>query len=99
VSAPDPGRPGDEAGSAVCRIVASVLPRAVARRGITPEMDLRADLGLDSVALMSIVFLFDEELGIDAFGRTEAFVKAQRVADLIDVVRGPSGRGGGEAGT
>ena len=42
---------------AICRIVAT----ACATSGVTPEMSLRGDLGIDSLGLMSVVFLLDEE--------------------------------------
>lgn len=35
----------------VCRIAASVLPADVTEAGVAPGMDLRADLGMDSVGL------------------------------------------------
>lgn len=71
----------------ICRIVASVLPAAVTRGGVAPGMDLRADLGMDSVGLMSVVFLLEEEVGIDAFAYVQQFIAAQRVADIIQIVR------------
>lgn len=71
----------------VCRIVASVLPADVTKAGVAPGMDLRADLGMDSVGLMSVVFLLEEEVGIDAFAYVQEFIEAQRVADLIQIVR------------
>lgn len=72
---------------AVCRIIGSVLGRPATGAGVAPEMDLRADLGLDSVGLMSVVFLLEEELGIAAFDHVQAFIEAQQVSDIIEIVR------------
>ncbi|MEO3787442.1 phosphopantetheine-binding protein [Actinocorallia sp. B10E7] len=71
----------------VCELIGSVLPRASAKGGIKPSMSLRSDLGVDSVGLMSIVFVLEEQAGIDAFGYVDRFVKAEYVSDIIDIVR------------
>lgn len=71
----------------ICRIIGSVIPKAAAKAGITPSMSLRADLGIDSLALMSIVFVLEEKIGIDAFGKVDQFVGAERVSDIIKIVR------------
>jgi acyl carrier protein len=71
----------------VCRLIASVLPKAVAKHGISPEMNLRGDLAVDSLGLMSIVFVLEEKLGIDAFSQVDRLVRAEHVSDLIAIVR------------
>lgn len=50
-------------------------------------MHLHRDLGVDSVGLMSIVYLIEEHTGIDTFSRVDAFVSAQHVSDIIEIVR------------
>ncbi|WP_255950803.1 acyl carrier protein [Streptomyces odontomachi] len=71
----------------ICQIIGSVIPKKAAKAGITPAMSLRADLGIDSLALMSIVFVLEEKIGIDAFGKVDQFVGAERVSDIIKIVR------------
>lgn len=71
----------------ICRIIAGALPKQSARNGISPDMSLRGDLGIDSLGLMSIVFVLEEQAGIDAFSRVEEFVGAESVSDLIAIVR------------
>ncbi|WP_069768144.1 MULTISPECIES: acyl carrier protein [unclassified Streptomyces] len=71
----------------ICRLIASVLAKKAAKNGVSPEMSLRADLGVDSLTLMSMVFVLEEKTGIDAFGRVEQFVGAESVADIIKIVR------------
>jgi len=68
----------------ICRIIAGAVPRA---GSITPSMSLQADLGVDSVGLMSIVFLLEEHTGIDAFEYVQEFIAAEYVCDLIAIVR------------
>ncbi|MGW7489040.1 acyl carrier protein [Streptomyces sp. NPDC054786] len=72
---------------AICQIIGSVLPKAAAKGGVTPSMNLRADLGIDSLALMSIVFVLEEQAGIDAFSKVDRFIGAEDVSDIIDIVR------------
>lgn len=71
----------------ICQIIAEVLPKAAVKGGVSPAMDLRGDLGVDSVALMSIVFVIEEKLGFDAFSHVQEFIEAERVSDIIDIVR------------
>ncbi|WP_369171282.1 acyl carrier protein [Streptomyces sp. R28] len=71
----------------ICTIIASVIPKKAAKGGIRPDMSLRGDLGVDSLALMSIVFVLEENTGIDAFGQVDRFVAAEFVSDIIDIVR------------
>ncbi|MFE5868463.1 acyl carrier protein [Streptomyces roseifaciens] len=71
----------------ICRIIASAIAQKAAKKGVSPEMSLRGDLGVDSLTLVSIVFVLEEKTGIDAFGRVEEFVRAESVADIIKVVR------------
>ncbi|WP_058041424.1 acyl carrier protein [Streptomyces roseifaciens] len=71
----------------ICRIIASAIAQKAAKKGVSPEMSLRGDLGVDSLTLVSIVFVLGEKTGIDAFGRVEEFVRAESVADIIKVVR------------
>jgi acyl carrier protein len=79
-------RPSRTAEETVCLVIGQALPGA-AIGTVTPSMDLRGDLGVDSVGLMSIVFLLEEETGIDAFALAEDFVAAERVDDIVAIVR------------
>lgn len=71
----------------VCKLIGSVLPKSATKRGVAPSMNLRSDLGVDSVGLMSIVFVLEEQAGIDAFSHLDRFIQAQQVSDIIDIVR------------
>jgi acyl carrier protein len=73
--------------AAICRIVAGAVPRAAAKGGVTPSMSLQGDLGVDSVGLMSIVFLIEEQTGIDAFDYVQDFISAEYVSDIIAIVQ------------
>jgi acyl carrier protein len=54
---------------------------------VLPSTNLRRDLGLDSVGLLSIAFIIEEQTGIDAFEHAQGFIQAQTVSDLIDIAR------------
>lgn len=69
----------------ICRIIGSAVPGGV--KSVRPSMDLRRDLGIDSVGLMSIVYVLEEQTGLDAFAHVEEFVRATSVADIIAIVR------------
>lgn len=70
----------------VCSIIAGVLPPASAKGGVTPSMSLRGDLGIDSLGLMSLVFVLEEQTGIDAMSCLDRFIAAESVADVVTVV-------------
>lgn len=71
--------------STVCAIIASVLPRAGAG-AVEPSMSLQGDLGLDSVGLMSLVFVLEEQTGVDTMSCLERFIEAEYVRDVVDIV-------------
>ena len=70
----------------VCKIIASVLPRSSVKGGVTPSMSLRGDLGIDSVGLMSIVFVLEDQAGVDTMNHLEEFIAAEYVRDIVAVV-------------
>ncbi len=70
----------------ICHIIGS----AIAHReedGITPSMHLRHDLGIDSIGLMSIVYMLEEQMGVDVSTHVNEFVSAEHVFDIINIVR------------
>jgi acyl carrier protein len=72
---------------AICQIIGSTLPKSARKSGVTPAMSLRGDLGVDSIGLMSIVFVLEQKVGLDAFSHVQEFISAQHVSDIIDIVR------------
>ncbi|GLZ51893.1 acyl carrier protein [Actinomycetospora sp. NBRC 106378] len=76
--------PVDE--STVCSIIASVLPRASVQGGVEPSMSLQGDLGLDSVGLMSLIFVLEEQTGVDTMSCLERLIEAEYVRDVVDIV-------------
>ncbi|MBE1583961.1 acyl carrier protein [Nonomuraea angiospora] len=69
---------------ALCKIIASVLPG----RDVAPSMSLRNDLGVDSIGLMSIVFVLEEQTGIDAMSHMGEFIEAEYVHDIVGICLG-----------
>jgi acyl carrier protein len=72
---------------AVCRLIGTAVAGAGAKSSITPEMSLRADLGVDSMGLMSLVFMLEEKTGIDVFSHVQEFISAEYVSDIIKIVQ------------
>lgn len=70
----------------VCTIIASVLPRSSVAGGVSPAMSLQADLGIDSVGLMSLIFVLEEQTGVDTLSRLDRFIEAEYVSDIVAVV-------------
>jgi acyl carrier protein len=54
---------------------------------ITPSTDLRRDLGLDSIGLMSIVYLLEDKTGFEAFDFIDDFIAAETVEDILVILR------------
>jgi acyl carrier protein len=72
---------------AICRLIGTAVGRAAGKSGVAPGMSLRSDLGVDSIGLMSVVFMLEEQAGIDAFSHIEQFIGAEYVSDIIKIVR------------
>jgi acyl carrier protein len=81
---------GNTSDAAICRVIAT----ACAKSKVSPEMSLRADLGIDSIGLMSVVFMLEEKAGIDTFSNVQHFINAEYVSDIIKIVRNSAPNGG-----
>jgi len=80
----------DKTEAKVHRAIAAAISSAAAK-DIRPDMSLRLDLHIDSVGLMTLAFLVEQETGIDAFSRVQEFVAAESVADIVAIVRRAQG--------
>ena len=69
--------------AAVIDAVVQILPPGAAKAGLRTESDLRNELGMDSIGLVSLVDLVDEALGVDLSSSAERLADARRVGDLI----------------
>jgi Phosphopantetheine attachment site. len=49
----------------ILELVAAAGPSKLRKRKITPETQLRRDLGLDSVAILALVFQFEQAFELD----------------------------------
>ncbi|MFC4532110.1 acyl carrier protein [Sphaerisporangium dianthi] len=65
----------------LCQIIAGVLPG----KDVAPHMSLRNDLGVDSIGLMSIVFVLEEQTGIDTMSHVMEFIEAEYVHDIVGI--------------
>jgi acyl carrier protein len=70
----------------VLAILATSVPGAIARGVVLPDDELRNDLALNSLDLMSLAFRLEDEFGIRLSQRVDELIQAVFVDDLIDLV-------------
>ena len=82
----------------VMKIISQSLPSAFKKAKITPESHLTRDLGLDSMALASLIFKFDEEFGVDSMEEQDDFDlgSLRTVKDLLRIGREIVDKAGGQ---
>lgn len=68
------------------RLIETIVPDPRVLKDITFSSDIRADLGLDSLGLLNLVFNIEAEYGIDLMLFLEAVANTNTVGDIIDVV-------------
>lgn len=71
------------------KVIAQAVPAAYKKVKITPESNLARDLGIDSLALASLLFKLEEEFGVELDEVAEDFDMSSLrfVKDLIRIGR------------
>ena len=68
-------------------LVTNVLKELCEAEAIHPEDSLRDDLGMDSLSMISLLVLLEEELGIE-FSETDLDpLSLQTVSDVVDLAQ------------
>jgi acyl carrier protein len=75
----------DTTDTQICDIIGQAI--GLGPNSVLPATNLRGDLGLDSVGLLSLAYIIEEQTGIDAFAHAQDFIEAQSASDIIDLVR------------
>ncbi|MBA2676739.1 acyl carrier protein [Ramlibacter sp.] len=76
----------EQLAAALFAMVREVIPRKLQDGfAITPQTEL-ADLGINSMAKISLAFKMEERLGIDVSRLGEAMADVRTVQDVIDLV-------------
>lgn len=70
----------------LCAVIERVFEDEVNLEGVTPESDLRADVGLNSIGMLYLAMELENEFGV-SFDNSD-FGKLQKVSDVIDKVEG-----------
>lgn len=70
----------------VIQTVQRSVPRAFSARPVTPDTDLKSDLALDSLGLMTLAFRLEDELTLELSPHVDALRSVVTVADLIGLV-------------
>lgn len=81
----------------VIKVIAQVVPAAYKKAKITPESNLARDLGIDSLALASLLFKLEEEFGVELDDVEEDFDMSsiRLVKDLLRIGREVVEKAGG----
>jgi acyl carrier protein len=69
----------------VLRALRAALPAHLRNRSLTPELSLRDDLEMDSLAFASLVFTLEEELHVDLSAAAVHAANLRTVADLLSL--------------
>jgi acyl carrier protein len=74
----------------VCALVKEAVPGRFKKVDITKDTFLQKELGLDSLAILALVFRFEETFGVDLsqVGLNVDVSRLRTVGDLIDTGRG-----------
>jgi acyl carrier protein len=78
-------KPQDITDAKICDVISRAI--GVSPKVVLPSTNLRRGLGLDSVGLLSIAFILQEQIKIDAFDHARDFIEADTVSDIIGIVR------------
>ncbi len=70
----------------ICTLIAKSLDQSN-RSAVTPASDLRKELELDSLGLLTVAFILEEELGIELMSSPDCWTEARSIADIIAIVR------------
>ncbi len=76
----------DDIATRVCKLIAKIIPKENKKNGVTPDMELRTQLGVDSIGLMSIVFGLEEGFDVDLYDYSSQFIAASSVSHIIDII-------------
>ena len=73
------------------------VPRPFASKKIEPQHQLREDLGIDSLGLITLASLLEDEFGLSLASHTAALMRVVTVRELSDFIGQLIGRGSEEA--
>jgi acyl carrier protein len=73
----------------ILEIIAGAVPGKFKKTRIVPETHLQKELGLDSIGVLSLVFMFEEAFSIDIAqsGVKVDIAKLRTVRDVLDAGR------------
>jgi acyl carrier protein len=71
----------------ICQLVAQASATRGRRAAVTPDMSLKSDLAIDSIGMITMVYLLEEELRVDLGKVSFQFASAKLVSDVIDIVK------------
>lgn len=69
-------------------LIAQAVQNAAVTDALNIDSSLRQDLGFDSVGIMTLALLLEEEFGIDVAANVHRFAEIETVAGLITFIDG-----------
>jgi len=72
----------------ILSIFGRVVARDVNRKKITPDAAFKTELQLDSMGLVSLVYLIEEAFDIDLMAQTEQLARAVVIREIVDIAFG-----------
>lgn len=67
----------------VLAAVASILPKRMKKKDITMESSLKNDLDIDSLKMVELVLVLEEDMQVDLFSKSG---EVNYVKDLVDII-------------
>jgi acyl carrier protein len=73
----------------ILSLIAEAAPSKVKKAGLTEDLRLQSDLGIDSIALVAMVFRMEETFGIDLSGLDfeSGMRRIRTVGDALTFIR------------
>jgi acyl carrier protein len=69
----------------VLLLLREVIPRQFTNKELRPEMTLQSDLGIDSLGKAALVFLMEEEFGLNFADLASSVGEVRTVEHVLDV--------------
>ena len=75
------------------RLLREVMPRRLHKLPLKESTLLQAELGLDSIGLLSLAFRIEEEFQVDLLQQTDRIANIRTMGDVRDLVLALAGGG------
>ena len=67
-------------------LIIQILPEPVPRASLMPGTRLVADIGLESIDLIGLIYLCEQQFGVDLVSQGELLAKISTVGEVLDFI-------------